>query len=227
MTYTKDNIQFVEKPANSRFKDLTGIVFGRLTVLGFAGRHNSPRLPRQWFCECLCGRIVCVLATHLAQGRTKSCGCLRTELLTARKTRHGMVSTPEYIAYISAKMRCVNKKVECYSRYGGRGIEFRFASFEEFFAELGSRPSADYSVDRQNNDGHYEPGNVHWATTEQQSRNRRNNRLITIDSRTLILSEWAKIYGVNPKRVRNRINRLRWCGPCSLTKPIGGSCPHR
>lgn len=89
----------------------------------------------------------------------------------ARKT-HGMSRSPEYDAYCSARQRCENPNMPQWERYGGRGIKFLFASFEEFFAELGPRPSSHHSLDRfPNNDGHYEVGNVRWATRSQQMTN--------------------------------------------------------
>lgn len=83
-----------------------------------------------------------------------------------------MKSNAEYNTYLRAKGRCTNPRQPDYSRYGGRGIEFRFTSFEQFFTELGRRPPG-LSLDRINNDGHYEPGNVRWATRSQQVRNQR------------------------------------------------------
>jgi hypothetical protein len=86
---------------------------------------------------------------------------------------HGMHGTPEYVAYRSARKRCINPKTYNYKNYGGRGIEFRFESFGEFFAEVGPRPSPDHSIDRINNDGHYIAGNLRWSTRTEQMRNRR------------------------------------------------------
>jgi hypothetical protein len=60
-----------------------------------------------------------------------------------------------------------------YRHYGARGIEFRFADFASFIEVIGPRPSADYSLDRIDNDGHYEPGNVKWSTRHEQVHNRR------------------------------------------------------
>src|SRR6267143_733283 len=80
----------------------------------------------------------------------------------------------EYLAFQNAKYRCTNPDNNSYENYGGRGIEFRFSSFAEFFAEVGSRPSPEHSIDRfPDNDGHYEKGNVRWATIHQQLNNRR------------------------------------------------------
>jgi hypothetical protein len=75
------------------------------------------------------------------------------------------------MAFSSAKSRCSDKKVPCYKNYGGRGIEFRFTSFEQFLEELGRKPRG-LTLDRIDNDGHYEPGNVRWATWSQQNKNK-------------------------------------------------------
>ena len=85
--------------------------------------------------------------------------------------RKGRV-TPEYRAYHGAKCRCTNPNEPLWKYYGGRGIKFLFISFEEFFACVGPRPIG-MSLDRINNNGHYEPGNMRWATRSQQRRNRR------------------------------------------------------
>lgn len=89
----------------------------------------------------------------------------------------GMSTTPEYQAYMDAKMRCTNPEAAGvdWKNYGGRGIEFRFTSFKEFFGHIGPRPVG-MSLDRRNSDGHYELGNVRWATMKEQQNNKRNNR---------------------------------------------------
>lgn len=86
--------------------------------------------------------------------------------------RHGEEGTREYETYGNAKQRCTNPRTIGWRYYGGRGIRFLFARYEDFIACLGPRPQG-MTLDRINNDGHYEPGNVRWATRSEQRRNQR------------------------------------------------------
>ncbi len=85
----------------------------------------------------------------------------------------GMSTSPEYQVYQVAKQRCTNPKNQRWYTHGGRGIKFLFKSFAEFYAEIGPRPSPEYSLERPNNDGNYEAGNVVWATRSEQQKNKR------------------------------------------------------
>lgn len=162
--------------------DLTGERFGRWTVLGI----GSIRHKRQggtmffWQCQCECGVIRNVRACHLRSGRTQSCGCLNRERVIARNTENtkhghcvGRPLPPELYIYYAARRRCTNSCDRHYKDYGGRGIEFRFKSFQEFITEVGPRPSPELTLDRVDNDGHYEQGNLRWATPKEQASNRR------------------------------------------------------
>ena len=93
--------------------------------------------------------------------------------------------------YYKAKDRCSNQSNRQYPRYGGRGIEFRFQSFEDFITCVGLKPSKQHSIDRINNDGHYEVGNVRWATMVEQQRNKSNNRIINYNNVRQPVSAWA------------------------------------
>jgi hypothetical protein len=125
-----------------------------------------------------------------------------------RLTRHGMHNTPEWRAWKDMKARCSNPRLGNYSRYGGRGITVcdRWQIFENFIADVGRRPSADHSLERKDNDGNYEPGNVRWATRLEQARNTRRNRMIEIDGKSLTISEWARERGVSRFRIRDRLD---------------------
>lgn len=82
---------------------------------------------------------------------------------------------PEYIAWRGMRNRCNCKSAGSYARYGGRGIKIclRWESFENFFADMGPRPSPNHSLDRINNDDHYYKENCRWATQSEQSLNQR------------------------------------------------------
>lgn len=107
---------------------------------------------------------------HLFAGNVKSCGCLRNRQ-GGLSQRDGK-SSPEWNSYHGAKVRCSNPRQLRWKDYGGRGIEFKFQSFKEFYDELGPRPSG-HSLDRIDVNGHYEKGNVRWASAIVQANNTR------------------------------------------------------
>ena len=158
-----------------RFVDLSGLRVGRLLVKEMVGRGKAGQ--SIWKCLCDCGETAEVYYSHLRGKRpTQSCGCLlQSRWRSQAAIKHGGYRTPEYTSFHAAKKRCLNSNAKQYADYGGRGIEFRFKSFEEFYAEVGPRPEPkfEYSLERIDNNGHYEKGNVKWATKVQQARNRR------------------------------------------------------
>jgi hypothetical protein len=160
-----------------RLIQLKGRRFGRWTVLK---RMKGPF----WICRCRCGTLREVWGLHLRGGHSKSCGCLRRELLTrhGHSTRAG--PSREYSAWDHAKQRCYNPKQRGFKNYGGRGIAMwppwrdsaaRFV--RDLVKAIGYCPKG-HSIDRINNDGNYEPGNVQWATRKQQNNNTRKNRRV-------------------------------------------------
>jgi hypothetical protein len=120
--------------------------------------------------------------------------------------------------------RCTNPNFNCWHRYGGRGIECRFTSFEQFLDDIGRRPSSRHSVDRIDTNGHYEPGNVSWELPKAQARNKSNNRLITYDGRTQCVAAWAEDLGVKPRVIYKRLS-LGWSAERALTTPVSGRLP--
>lgn len=133
---------------------------------------------------------------------------------------------PAYKCYHGAKNRCESSKCPTFAYYGGRGIEFRFNSFIEFLAEIGERPSMSHTIERINNNGHYEKGNVRWATKKEQARNTRRNRLLVVGGETKSIAEWTEIYGLSSCLIDSRI-RYGWCNDCAVLLKVGKICPHK
>ena len=177
----------------AKLKDLTGERFSRLLVVEHA---HSVNYRHSWRCRCDCGNSVVALGSNLRTGKTRSCGCL----MKGCAHTHGLSRLPEYHVWASMIQRCTNKNNTRYHCYGGRGISVceRWHTFPEFFEDMGPRPSRNHSIDRINNDGNYEPGNVRWATYVEQANNKRFNNLFSIEGRVDTLSNWARLLNVNP-----------------------------
>lgn len=162
-----------------RLADLTGRKFGRLTVISRAEDHvqKNGRRRTMWLCRCDCGSDARqVFGEALVGGRAGSCGCYCREMLSRRRRTHGKSGTQLHWIWTSIKQRCFNPKCKSYKRYGARGITMHgdwASSFEKFAIDVGDRPGSGYSLDRIDNDGDYEPGNVRWATPLEQYHNSR------------------------------------------------------
>jgi hypothetical protein len=135
-----------------------------------------------------------------------------------RQRIHGRSFSREHKAWCSAKERCHTPTHAQFASYGDRGIsvcpEWR-NDFLAFFAYIGQCPDG-HSLDRINNDGNYEPGNVRWATRTEQQRNRRTNHLITHNGVTACITEWAHRLGVPRNRLVERF-RHGWSTERALT----------
>lgn len=188
-------------------QDITGRVFGRLTVLGFVEKRGRRLF---WLCRCQCGTCKAVSRNHLSSGHAQSCGCLRREKAATLKRTHGRSDSVEHRIWRGIKSRCHNPNSRQYADYGGRGIlvcKRWKASFEAFFTDMGPRPSANHSIDRINNDRGYSPENCRWAERKQQNRNSRHNHLFTYNEETLCLAEWADRFGISPATLSYRLHR--------------------
>lgn len=142
-----------------------------------------------------------------------------------RQEKHGHVAggvrSAEYNLWQNMRQRCGNPKHSHYHRYGGRGIRVCDEwqnSFSSFISHIGPRPSAQHSIDRIDNDGNYEPGNVRWATRKAQTRNYSRNIMLTYNGETLCLEDWASRIGIDPMGLKWRVKNYPL--EVALTKPV-------
>lgn len=218
--YKKEELVFQKHPTIHNFKDISGAKFGKLVVLGYAGHNTSGRA--SWYCECECKRVVAVWALSLSNGNTSSCGCA----LSGNRLKHGHALSGKprsatYYTWANMLTRCFNPKSEDYRNYGGRGItvcsEWRL-DFRSFLGYMGDKPRG-MTIERIDNDGNYQPGNVRWATKKEQANNTRSNRWITCNGKTKNISQWAKDMNVDVALLHNRIHK-GWSDERTVTTPI-------
>lgn len=198
--------------------DLVGERYGRLTIIGEAERRGYVR---HWRCACLCGGEIVASHSNLRSGATQSCGCLHRERASAANTTHGKKRSAEYVVWMGMRQRCSNPNNSRYADYGGRGIIVceRWQRFDHFLADMGQRPTPKHQLDRIDNDGNYQPGNVRWATLGEQAQNKGSNRLLTFNEETASISEWGRRLGIGAQLLGKRLDVLGWTVERSLTMP--------
>jgi hypothetical protein len=189
--------------------DLTGKVYGRLTVISES--HTESGSNRRWLCKCECGNETIVFGQNIKRGLTTSCGCYSKE----SHTKHGLstkslrTKNDEYSSWQHMKDRCINSKSEGYKDYGAIGITIcdRWLGehgFENFFLDMGPKPNNEYTLDRfPDKKGNYGPDNCRWATEHEQKRNLIRNIWITHEGRTMVAADWAKEFNIPHWRIRH------------------------
>jgi len=154
--------------------------FGRLRIVrqsGLVKRHG-----RSYLCRCDCGRTTRVRGDQLRDGTTQSCGCLYRDTRSTANLRHGQSpaknANPVYDCYYRQRGWCRNAHDREARYYHDRGIEFRFASFSDFYKETGDKPGPDCWLMRIDPDGHFEAGNLHWVPRPRKHRRKRRLQVI-------------------------------------------------
>lgn len=211
----------------SKYRNLTGQKFGRLTVVEYAGRDNQRMA--LWKCKCECGNYIITRGTSLRYGNTKSCGCLQRERTIKIHTTHGLSGGQRqtsrlYRIWRNMKQRCYNPKACKYNSYGGRGIKvceewMKYEAFHKWSMNNGYRD--DLTLDRIDNNGDYCPENCRWVTRKQQARNTAQNHFITYQDKTKTLREWADEFGINYTTLSSRLLDYGWSIEKAFTIPIG------
>lgn len=125
--------------------------------------------------------------------------------------RNGSTMSATYRSWVRMKVRCTNPNAEQYQNYGGRGITYdpAWEKFENFIADMGERPVG-LTLDRIDNDGPYSKTNCKWSSGMEQSRNRRTNRLVTLNGTTKSLAEWCEELNLPYNRVHARLTQHGW-----------------
>lgn len=197
-----------------------GTRFARLVVK----RRVRIDYHERYECVCDCGTMRTFFGSHLRRGATRSCGCLMREKASNQSLRHGFARrgrrSREYGVWVQIIGRCYNEKNAAYANYGGRGIRVcdRWrTSFENFLADMGKCP-AGLSLDREHNDGDYEPRNCRWATDTQQVRNRRTTLIVTLGGVSKPLQQWCEERGLRYQSVWARIDN-GWSAERAINTP--------
>lgn len=198
--------------------DLTGIEFGRLTVVERCGRDN--RGEAMWLCVCECGKERKIRGSSLRVGLTKSCGCLNKEIVSKNSKTHGRSNSALHNVWRKMKQRCFSEKDQAFKYYGGRGItvcdEWK-DNFENFYkCSMTNGYSDGLTLDRINVNGNYEPSNCRWVTMKVQQNNRRNNRRIEFNGQVHTITEWSVITGINLSTISMRLKK-GWSAEKTLT----------
>jgi hypothetical protein len=183
--------------------------YGKLTFLRDAGQNKHGQA--LWELRCDCGKTATKIASAVRIGRTRSCGCLKA---AGNRRTHGMRVSSDgkqgrtYTAWMNMRARCDTPSHPSYHNYGGRGITYdeRWASFDAFFADMGQCPD-DLTLERKDVDGDYGKANCRWATRKEQGVNKRVNRRITFDGRTMALVQWAEELGIPYMTLYYRLKR--------------------
>ena len=209
--------------------------FGRLTVIGPAGFIERPKKKRGsnyiwhkpvYLCQCDCGNTCTVAHYHLAQGQTKSCGCLvdeHTKSLTKHGDKRSRYRSRLYVIWSGIIERCRNPRSPNWKNYGARGIticpewEESYQTFKDWALSHGYKDGL--TIDRIDNDGDYSPDNCRWVTAAEQARNRRTNRPITIGGETLLASDWARRIGAASSGIINQRLARGWSLEEACTTP--------
>lgn len=169
---------------------IIGNKYNMLTPIEIAYRGKNNLV--YYRCKCECGGETILLGYQLSRSTVKSCGCLRG---------NGKTKTITYSSWRHAKQRCTLSNNEYNRYYKDKGVkmcERWLYSYDNFLADMGERPSKDYSLDRINPDGDYCPENCRWATAIEQNNNRgKYNRIVVYNGKEFTVTQLCRALDIN------------------------------
>lgn len=192
----------------SKFRDLSGQKFGKLTVIK---RVENIGKQVAYLCRCDCGNTKIVKADYLREGYTKSCGCL-----TSAHPKHRMIHTRLYRIWMCMKNRCNNEKHNDFFNYGGRGISIcedwldkqnGFINFYNWAVSTGYNDTL--TIDRIDNNKNYMPSNCRWVPLEEQPKNRRNVLKIKYNNNVYTMPELSKILNISYYNIYKKFKNVK------------------
>lgn len=202
----------------AKTKIVVGEKYGMLKVVSFSRRTIVDNVYKNYYnCLCDCGKSAEILSYNLLSGNSFSCGCLHT--------KHSCHSHPIYSNYNQIMQRCYNVESKHYPNYGARGIVLfdewidhpdKFIEYVE--KELGPKLKG-YSIDRKDNDQGYLPGNIRWATPQEQCQNTRRTVLTEDQVKQIFVDyhsnnqtqvEIAEKFGCTKHTVYQIVHRKQW-----------------
>lgn len=190
---------------------MIGKKFGCYQLVEVCGRH--PKRVVLWRCRCDCGVEVVRRSDRLRRGAS----------VCPHVKRPCESDAAEYRSWEHMRARCLNARHPKFKDYGGRGIAVceRWSVYENFLADMGRRPDPvrNYSIDRIDVNGNYEPGNCRWATRAEQQGNRRDTVRIEYGGRQRLLADVACEIGIARSVLYGRLMN-GWRLQDVLTKPV-------
>jgi len=193
--------------------DMIGKRFGRLTVIGFAGRKKYKSCSRRlWECKCLCGKTVVVDTKNLTSSNTRSCGCLLNEYNESQKPdpeAHRIYLHLMNVWY-KIKERCYKPTSINYKSYGAKGIRMcdewlhSFKAFEKWCMDNGYKIGLE--IDRIDNKGNYEPSNCQFLTKRENIL--KEARKLVIAGIPLRYGEISNIIGKSKRFFSSKVYRI-------------------
>lgn len=190
-----------------KFIDLTGKQFGHLAVIEQAENKNGRVM---WLCKCDCGTVKPIASSNLIHGYSTTCGCGQRHCgIDNNSYKHGKSKTKLYSVWKAMRQRCNNPNNYDYQWYGAEGKKIcdewdNYIEFEKWAMSSGYKSGL--TIDRIDSSSCYCPENCRWITIQEQQKNKRNVRRLSLNGETHTISEWSEIKGIPYRTILGRIH---------------------